>query len=42
MANGTKVFVVAALMAVVAISASQGQANNVVHTDLPQLGAPEH
>lgn len=28
MANGTKVFAVAALMALVAISASQGQAHN--------------
>ena len=33
MANGTKAFVVAALMALAAVSGSQGQAEHVVATE---------
>lgn len=42
MANGAKAFTVAALMAIVAISASQGQASDTVFEDLPTVGADQH
>lgn len=41
MANGAKVFAVAALMALVAIGASQGQAEPTEIGSLPALGAAE-